>query len=79
MNVVLLGNYLGSKQGKTKNGDYYHIVSILSGDSAVRVSFDDDSISVFEDITDKDRLQEVSVQCDLNIYNGNAYFHALPY
>ena len=79
MNVVLQGNYLGSKSGKTKNGESYFVVSVLSGDSSVRVSFDEDTSQEFKDLSSCKRLDEISILCDLNIYNGNAYFHALPY
>ena len=79
MQIVLQGNYLGSKTGKTKNNESYYIVSVLSGDSAVRVSFDNDTLEIFKELSTKSRFEEVAILCDLNIYNGNAYIHALPY
>lgn len=79
MQVILQGNYLGSKQGKSKNGEPYYIVSVLSGDTSVRVSFDSETLDNFQQLGTLERLDEVAIPCELHIYNGNAYLDALPY
>lgn len=79
MQVILQGNYLGSKQGKSKNGEPYYIASVLSGDTSVRVSFDSETLDNFQQLRALNRLDDVAILCELQIYNGNAYLHALPY
>ena len=40
MQALLKGNFLNAKSGQTKEGAPYFMISVLSGDETVRVSFE---------------------------------------
>ncbi len=77
MRCILIGNLLTLHQGQDSNGNYYYSATFLSGDDVVRVKFDDFTKNLFDTLKTLDRMDECTVNCEMNFYKGNLYFKAV--
>lgn len=75
MQALLKGNFLNAKSGQSKEGAPYFMISILSGDDTVRVSFEptqagQDAFIAFSKLK---RLEPLDIPVEMNVYNGNIF------
>lgn len=75
MQALLKGNFLNAKSGQSKEGAPYFMISILSGDDTVRVSFEPtkEGQDAFIAYSKLKRLDPLDVPVDINTYNGNVF------
>lgn len=75
MQGLLHGNFLNAKSGQNKEGAPYFMISILSGDETVRISFEPTKSSqeAFIAFSKLNRLEALDIPVEISSYNGNVY------